>query len=103
MTVKCLKEHQKNIICLTFGNPNQINDLADHWGVSRRTIIRVLEEQGIDPMIKRRPRKAKEITQQLILAPREFTFPNAQIYPVQPKLNWFQRTLDHMVRRFALR
>lgn len=62
MTVKCLNELDKSVIAAEFLNDHYtIETLATHFDVSRRTIVRVLEERGVDPGIRRRPgRKSKK-------------------------------------------
>jgi len=63
MTVKCLtKDYQDNLVVLFVERGESIDDLAVLANRSRRTIIRILEDHGIDPGIKRRPgaRKPKQ-------------------------------------------
>lgn len=57
MTVKCLTKEQKQIIAYQFKFIQlSVNDIADEWQRSIRTIHRVLVEEGVAPV--RRTRKA---------------------------------------------
>ena len=67
MTVKCLKPHTKQTIVNAHAQGVTIDYMATFWGKSRSTIIRVLEENDVDPGIKRRKRKAKPAPEQLPL------------------------------------
>lgn len=49
MTVKCLNEHAKNSIAQAYLADKTQDELAIIWNVSRRTIQRVLMEEGIIP------------------------------------------------------
>ena len=61
MTVKSLSATQKHSIAEDFKNGVfTIDGLAVWYFTSRRTIIRVLEEQGCAPPVKKRNRKPKE-------------------------------------------
>lgn len=79
MTVRCLPTNDQLLVCHRFQHENaDITDLSYEFKVSRRTIIRVLEEAGIDPQIRRRTKKALEPVQSsLDLAP--------------PKQPWYRR------------
>lgn len=53
MPVRMFNAGAKEAIVNQFHTGSSINYLALTWGSSRRTIIRVLEEAGVDPGIKR--------------------------------------------------
>lgn len=58
MTVKSIPQFRKNAIVECFVNKHHtINELAAIYQRHRRTIIRVLEEAGVDPGIKHRVKK----------------------------------------------
>ena len=60
MTVKCLNTDDKDFIVSRFQEWNiDINYLATLLNVSRRTIIRVLQERGVDPGLRKRTVKVK--------------------------------------------
>ena len=60
MTVKCLTTPTKLSVVEMFNNKTHtIEDLVYLTGKSRRTVIRVLEDAGVDPKIHRRNRKPK--------------------------------------------
>jgi hypothetical protein len=60
MTVRSLNDGAKNYIIHCFNTKlRTIDQLGDDYSRSRRTIVRVLEEAGIDPGIKRRKRLPK--------------------------------------------
>ena len=70
MTVKCLLKATQQTICERFeAKTDTINQLADLYGRSRRTIIRVLEDHGIDAGVK--PRN-KQLTMSMIATSAEF-------------------------------
>jgi len=55
MTVKCMNPQQKQQAASFYSAGFlTINQLAANYKVSRRTIIRVLEEEGVAPVIRRR-------------------------------------------------
>lgn len=85
MTVRSLSTPAKLVIAQAFTQRNRtINELAAFYGKSRRTIIRALEEQGIDPGIKKRgPRKPKEGV---------LTFPNRPV--VGYTAPWYRRVYN---------
>ena len=65
MTVRCIPDFDKRYYAKCFiSKAMTINEIAVETGTSRRTVIRMLEEQGVDPGIKRRPRKQKQEVQQ---------------------------------------
>jgi len=114
MTVKCLLDFEKTAICRSFQQEVPISDLAPYWGVSRRTIIRVLEEAGIDPKIHRRNRKkTKEPCPVLELALAETALERGEVYPpfqiphysplasayTRPSVPWYVRVFN-AVRQF---
>lgn len=92
MTVKKLTQEQKDSICgYVRSGIYEYNTMATAFGVSRRTIIRAVEEAGLDPKIHRR-KKSVEVPQA----------PQQEIeFLKEPKLNWFQRQVDRLVRWWA--
>lgn len=109
MTVKCLSEGAKHHIASSFSyHVYTINQLAIMYGRSRRTIIRVLEEQGVDPGVKHRVKKPIEEEQfvfdtavvrrssdQTVLAVIKHSEP-------QPKPSWFRRVLAWFSQKEAV-
>ncbi len=102
MTVKCLSDAAKaHIVNEYLFNPTShtINRMVLYWGHSRRTIIRVLEEKGIDPGVKRRVKKP--------IKEEQFVFDTAVVrrssdqevlavimHPEpMPKPSWFRRVM----------
>lgn len=76
MTVKCLSDIQKQVVIYQYLHLKlNLNEIAHDAKRSRRTIIRVLEEAGID--VPRRPRKAKTVEPVIVepvkLEPPELT------------------------------
>jgi hypothetical protein len=70
MTVKCLNEFEKSIIADMYQmKVRSINQLVAEYGVSRRTIGRVLVERGVES-VRRRFSKVQPIatTEQLPLS-----------------------------------
>ena len=60
MTVKCLTEgQQRTLVDLFTHSGTPIEELVVYYDRSRRTIIRVLEDHGVDPKIHRRPGRSK--------------------------------------------
>ena len=60
MTVHCLNDYSKASVVdfyLEIPTSDTINRCAEFHCVSRRTIIRVLEEAGLDPIKHRKPKK----------------------------------------------
>lgn len=88
MTVKCLHVRDKVYIVNSFiSGTITINDLADSFLRSRRTIIRVLEEYGVDPGVKRRisaATKAKMV--EIILA--DLSSPIMKVEMIKPVPMW---------------
>lgn len=79
MTVKCLTKEQKQIIAYQFKFIQlSVNDIADEWQRSIRTIHRVLVEEGVAPV--RRTRKASTKT----------VVPAAVVVHELPKLTAFE-------------
>lgn len=111
MTVKCLNETYKRCVVTLFVDHNySIGHLASIYEVSRRTIIRVLEEERIDPGIKRRVRKPKVdivIPEPDTQAAADFSAwcssiapaPTAPVVKYQPAMPWIYR-MAHKVREF---
>jgi hypothetical protein len=87
MTVKCLNELQKEVLVNSFQHHHQcIDSLAIFYDCSRRTVIRVLEEKGIDPGIKRRASKPRK------------PVPGPVVTPT--KLPWYRRILERVMPSF---
>ena len=59
MTVRSLNDEQKASVAFAFSHGVSITVLAEQHKKSRRTIIRALEDMGIEPGIKRRRRLPK--------------------------------------------
>lgn len=60
MTVKCLPEIVKDYIVSAIVTKSMtINELTDTFDCSRRTVVRVLIERGIDPQLRKRTVKVK--------------------------------------------
>ena len=75
MSVKCLTaDAQRNIVEAFEGRLFNINTLAELYGVSRRTVIRVLKEAGVDPCIATRSKKAPTPTP----APKPIVYPTSR-------------------------
>jgi len=108
MTVKCIPKATQQAIVTDFQQGlGTIGGMADFLGVSRRTIIRVLEDHGVEPGIKRRPgaqkpRKPIATEAQAVMDYQEplsdsletafFDIHNRQNI-AQPKLSFFRRVL----------
>ena len=94
MPVKCLGPNEKDYILENFhAKTYTINSLAYIFKVSRRTIIRVLEEGGIDPGIRRRKPASPEQTK---LDP--LIFPDHMINP--NNIPWYQRFWKNLCQIF---
>ena len=91
MTVKCLSDNQKRYLVEMFESKIfEINDIAYRLEVSRRTVIRVLEEKGIDPGIRRRsPKPAQETQPEL-----------EEIQQPMIKEPWFHRIINKFCQVF---
>lgn len=99
MTVKCIKPLDKTYIVHSFVHENtSINTLANLYGRSRRTIIRVLEENGVEPGIKRRPRFV--VIDNLSKLVKE-TGPVHQIVMFEPKKPWYLKALSAVARALS--
>ena len=62
MTVRCLTSVQKTVIAQFFSNhAYTVDALARQYHCSARTIHRVLEEQGVAPVRRKRTMKPKPI------------------------------------------
>lgn len=62
MTVKCLTKEQKQIIAYQFKFIQlSVNDIADEWQRSIRTIHRVLVEEGVAPVRRTRKPSTKTV------------------------------------------
>lgn len=92
MTVKKLTQEQKDSICgYVRSGIYEYNTMATAFGVSRRTIIRAVEEAGLDPKIHRRKK-----------SPEPLTVEQQQLEFMQEKeINWFPRQFDRLVRWWA--
>lgn len=91
MTVKCLNEVDQAYICDAYLSKTQtVTELAITYNRSRRTIIRVLEDAGYDPVKHRTPKVDIPLT-----------FPNHPIFPGriemidQPK-PWYLKVLRYV-------
>lgn len=88
MTVRCLNIQQKRFAIEMFESKIfGLDDIAYRLEVSRRTVIRVLEEAGIDPGIRRRTRKEVIPTQVAITTTQT----------VEP---WYRRLLNSIRQIF---
>lgn len=100
MTVKCLNPGQKFAIVHEFQVLGaQIDDMAAYYGRSRRTIIRVLEEAGVDPGIRRRtkPADSSQLQQPLPTFNREGFKELVLPKPIPTYRPWYRRILDRLV------
>lgn len=62
MTVKCLNSFEQEYIVASFVSKElTIDELALKYSRSRRTIIRVIQDQSIDPGIKTRAKKVVKV------------------------------------------
>ena len=60
MTVKCIPESGKDYMVAMFTKEfRSINELTEFFDCSRRTVVRVLVERGIDPQLRKRIVKVK--------------------------------------------
>ena len=90
MTVKCLTPYQQDCIIIRFVKGDSIDTLATGYNRSRRTIIRVLEDRGVDPKIHRRPGRSKPkpppvIQEALPLAPEAGMWGTPRPTPIFPR------------------
>lgn len=61
MPVKIIpQEHQQAYCSAFYMGAMSINEIVEDSNASRRTVIRMLEDHGIDPEIKRRKKPAQE-------------------------------------------
>lgn len=66
MTVKCINELQKEVMAAAFFNKLlTVEDLMQTSGKSRRTVMRVLEEAGVAPPVRKRKAKVSVVQQNL--------------------------------------
>ena len=66
MTVRCIKQVDKAYIAQTFATKTQtVAELAMTFGRSRRTIVRVLEDECVNPCLRIRKIKPKTVDIQL--------------------------------------
>ena len=60
MTVKCIPEDGKDYMVAMFTKEfRSINELTEFFVCSRRTVVRVLVERGINPQLRKRTVKVK--------------------------------------------
>lgn len=84
MTVRSLNYGEILSIAYAFKHEKtSITELATHYQRSRRTIIRALEDQGVDPGIKRRKPVAKPVP---VVLPK----------PIPTKTPWWKRFFQNM-------
>jgi len=103
MTVKCLNEDIKKSVVEAFNDKSlTIDQMVSVTGRSRRTIIRVLEDAGVDPGIHRRPGRSKKVlTEQTSMEldtrfmPLEYPLPVGE--PIR-MLSWPSRALRGIYR-----
>lgn len=96
MTVKCISGVDKSSIVFQFSQLGQsISSLSYEYKKSRRTIIRVLEEHGIDPGIRRR---VKDTTQ--IQAPKPQSQPI--VPPGVTKTSWYQKAKHWLTKPIVI-
>lgn len=92
MTVKCIKPVDKAYIVDAFVAKTQtITQLAELYGRSRRTIVRVLEDHGIDPGIRRR--RQQQFSAEQIKVPDLFGTRTGRVTMIEP-LPWYRRALS---------
>lgn len=85
-----LTENERMVIAARFNSGlYSLDEIAHTFQRHRTTIVRVLEEQGIDPGIKRRTRKSAAVT--------DSSGRPIRIEMVEPK-RWYQRALNAMLR-----
>lgn len=100
MTVKCLNDLEKVIIAgLYVDHGRSIDSLATEYKRSRRTIIRTLEEQGVNPGIKRRNRKSKAP----LTIHQNYTPGNKPAGPtvIPTHTPWYRRIIDKVAPLFS--
>ena len=95
MTVKCLEAWEKELVALRFLGGQPLTDLSYEFKVSRRTIIRVLEEQNIDPGVKTRA-KPQPVDLGEIEHPISEEGPTGELAkpapaPIPTKTPWYRR------------
>lgn len=100
MTVKKLAPTEQQMLVLQFQDDGRsINYLAGYYQCSRRTVIRVLEDAGVDPGIQRR--KSKKQLELKMPPPAEIDlsgFPTL-IYQTPAPKPWYQKVYNS-VRQF---
>ena len=117
MTVKCLDKATQVAVVTDFTQClSNIDEMASFLGVSRRTIIRVLEDHGVEPGIKRRPgaRKPRQpiaTEAQAILdyvdTANTVHMPHFELHNrqniAQPKLSFVRRLFNRITTGLSLR
>lgn len=100
MTVRCLDQSAKNAIvhAFTATHMKDLNDIASCFGVSRRTIVRVLEEAGVDPGIRRR--KSKEVQENDVQFPLPLGEPWFKDFSLRN--SWLNRVFNKVKQVFAV-
>jgi transposase len=89
MTVKCLNSLEKTLIVDSFlAGYQSIDEMATMYNRSRRTIIRVLEEQDVDPKIRRRNPPQPDRQQKLALKP----------VVINTKTPWYRKVYETVSR-----
>lgn len=105
MTVKCLNSVDKSAIVFAFTQTTHtdFDSLASNFGVSRRTIIRVIEEAGVDPKIRRRKRNSVNIhVTEGGLIVEQFPLPLGEPW-FKRKQGLFNRIIAKVTRAIAFR
>ena len=96
MTVKCISMHEQCYIVDAFLAKTQtLNQLAHNFGVSRRTLIRVLEDAGVNPGVKHRFPQPKTVDIPLTFPTEQLPIPYTQNHWSEPlaAAPWYTRVL----------
>lgn len=97
MTIKCLSDAQQTEMAFNFANKLlNLEELSFIYGVSRRTVMRVLTEKNVAPFTHKRVHKPKQqpLTVQIGLDEIKVPYPK---FP-EAKAPWFHRFLQSLVR-----
>lgn len=95
MTVKCLSDYNKATIRSDFvHNGSTLESLALEHGRSRRTIIRTLEEAGIDPGVKKRKPRLSKVNYESVTGrmPFDYLSPNEVVHTTHTP--WYRKVID---------
>jgi len=113
MTVKCIDKATQQAIVIDFQEGlGTISGMAEFLGVSRRTIIRVLEDHDVEPGIKRRPgaRKPRKPIANEAQTTMDYVVDAHTLYDIhnranllQPKLSFIQRVFKRIATGLSLR